>query len=233
MSSNSSPSFSPHDLTSDIPPSPAKNMAFKLEPYSSPSTRLNFGNDLSRAAVNGLYASPPTTGPLSAPLTGAVSPSYSKHLHSRTSHFPGPKMGPYSPPVSVANRVTLLTLRADGMMPFGVTLDALLPPGAASACLLKIRLAVPSIDDTRSPATLHGFSSNVAFASVWSASAKCSTRVYQNGICVSAEMSGVEATNIETGIVHAILPESSLSRCRWLDAGELIAVCLCSASNVF
>ncbi|KAJ2921908.1 hypothetical protein H1R20_g15190, partial [Candolleomyces eurysporus] len=68
------------------------------------------------------------------------------------------------------------------------------------------------------PPTLHGFTASVAVASVWSNSARCITKVMAGNTCVFEESEALQVSHISNGgAVHALLPESSLSRCRWLD----------------
>jgi len=82
---------------------------------------------------------------------------------------------------------------------------------------LRVRLSVPTVTDMRSPSTMHGFISSVCLASVWSHSGKCTTKVHTGNVCISEETGYMDVTHINVGTVNVLLPESPLSRCRWLD----------------
>ncbi|KAF6765173.1 hypothetical protein DFP72DRAFT_870308 [Ephemerocybe angulata] len=131
----------------------------------------------------------------------------------------------YSPtttsyPRYTPNRVTTLYLYAEGMTPFSVNVDALgqSSPSPRPTYGLRIKLSVPVLNDVRSPPALHGFTASVAVAAVWSSAAKCTTKVMSGNTCIFEECEALQVSHIGTsGVVHAMLPESSLSRCRWLD----------------
>ncbi|KAJ6580909.1 hypothetical protein B0H19DRAFT_1251187 [Mycena capillaripes] len=76
---------------------------------------------------------------------------------------------------------------------FKVNLDKL-APSVPFPLTLRLRLTIPPVNEIRAPASLHGFFGNVRFANIWSAQAK-----------------------VDSGDVVAELPESSLTRARWLD----------------
>ncbi|KAF5365603.1 hypothetical protein D9758_003309 [Tetrapyrgos nigripes] len=116
------------------------------------------------------------------------------------------------------NFVTAFSLFADGMEPFTVRIDALpLPPIYTMPVVLKIRLCVPSVNDIFCPATLHGFSANLSLAALWNSSAKCTTKVFHQGVRASTETGALDVTSIELGSPHVVIPSSSLDRCRWID----------------
>ena len=123
------------------------------------------------------------------------------------------------PHTSGVNRVKTICLLADGMTPFSVHVDALSPSQSRRAWLaLKMKLCITSVDDLRSPPTLHGFAASVCLSGAWTNSAKCITKVYAGNVCISEEVGTLGLSNIELGQVTAIFPDSSLTRCRWLDA---------------
>jgi len=125
----------------------------------------------------------------------------------------------YSPHTSGRNRVKTVCLLADGMTPFSIHVDALLASHSRRAWLaLKMKLCITSVDDICSPSTLHGFAGSVCLSGAWATSGKCITKAYVGSVCISEEIGTLGLSNIEVGRVTAILPDSSLTRCRWLDA---------------
>ncbi|KAF9464665.1 hypothetical protein BDZ94DRAFT_456593 [Collybia nuda] len=118
------------------------------------------------------------------------------------------------------NKATAICLMADGMTPFTIKLDALIPlqEFPSTALALKIKIGITPVDDIRSPSTLHGFIGSICLAQVWASTGKCVTRVYADNLCISEEIGSLDITNVEVGTAVALLPESTLSRCRWLDA---------------
>lgn len=123
----------------------------------------------------------------------------------------------YAHPRHPSNRATAMCLLADGMTPFSVKVDALMPSSNQSTPALKIKLNITSVDDIRSPSTLHGFAGSVSLARVWTNSGKCITRAYANNVCISEEVGALDISTVEFGTANAVLPDSSLSRCRWFD----------------
>lgn len=228
-SSQSSPNFS--DFTSEFPSSPSgASQLYVFDSYSP---------DVSVAS---LTSSPEQ--PISPVLSSSSSQrsQYDATLPSEQAgpsrHHPSPftKPGPMGvwqnmqtpPSMSVSssrgfdNRVTRLELLADGMAPFSVRVDALVPraqsPGPVPALSLKVKLSLASISDIRSPPTLHGFAGTVCFSNVWATYGKCATKVYASGVCISEELEAIQVNSVDVGVVNAMLPDSSLTRCRWLDA---------------
>lgn len=138
------------------------------------------------------------------------------------------------------NRATAAFLSADGMSPFSINLNALAHPSAQiqPPFTLRIRLSVPTINDARTPSTLHGFLGGIALEHMWSVSCRCVTKVYENNLCVSEETGFINITHINMGTVSASLPESPLSRCRWLDACKLdlnffiLSLTFCTARTI-
>lgn len=168
---------------------------------------------------------PPSSAPSSygrynsLPISVSMTPS---HSFSNPSSPIALGSFPSSPPL-FGNRICFISLWAEGMQPLTVPAVAspatvLLPP-----TLLRMKLRLPSIDDVRSPQTLHGFHGTVTLAAPWASAAECTTKVYANNVCISQESGSLQqvsnsATTTEGLMVQAFLPESPLSRSRWLDA---------------
>ncbi|KAF7338323.1 TEA domain-containing protein [Mycena venus] len=206
----SSPDNSPPGVLQEFPPSPAPAPGLTYSP-SSPLSSLSSDID-----------SPPHTfSHLAGPYSYA--PNQKAYAAAGYAAFAHAAPTPNAPaPVRYPNRTTSLTLLADGMTAFSVNIDKLAPPVPLPArtppLALRIRLAIPPVDDTRAPPNLHGFFGNVRLASVWASQAKVFTRVYDNtGRCFSNEVEPLHPSNVELGTVVAALPESALSRARWLD----------------
>lgn len=175
---------------------------------------------------NHLAAHSPSTSPVGNYQHHLPDPLYSNPSTTSTSSYP--RGYPQ-------NRVTTLYLYAEGMTPFSVNVDALgqqssssgsgtnssNSPRPASAYGLRIKLSVPMVNDPRSPPLLHGFTASVAIATnMWSGNAKCVTKVLNgaSNTCFLEESDALQVSYIGNGgAVHAMLPESNLSRCRWLD----------------
>ncbi|KAG7452550.1 uncharacterized protein BT62DRAFT_925107 [Guyanagaster necrorhizus] len=230
-SSQSSPNFS--DFTSEFPSSPSgASQLYVFDSYSP---------DISVAS---LTSSPeqPISPILSSPKQyDATLPSEQagpSRLHSspfiKSAQMGGWQNMQTAPSMNVPssrgfdNRVTRLELLADGMAPFSVRVDALVPraqsPGPVPTLSLKVKLSLASISDIRSPPTLHGFAATVCFSNVWTTYGKCATKVYAGGVCISEELEAIQVSSVDVGVVNAVLPDSSLTRCRWLDASVQTAL---------
>lgn len=176
------------------------------EPYPSETPP-----PLSAPSSYGRYSSRPTS------VGGTLSRSFSNPSS------PAAPSAYSSPTLQLGNRICFLSLWAEGMQPFTVPAAAtsaavLLPP-----TILRMKLRLSSIDDIRSPQTLHGFHATVTLAAPWTSVAECITKVYANNICISQESGNLQlvstsTTTTEGLMVQAFLPESPLSRSRWLDA---------------
>ncbi|KAJ7172513.1 hypothetical protein C8R46DRAFT_947601 [Mycena filopes] len=201
-------SNSPPEFLSDFPPSPGETSPSFPGLSYSPSSPLSSIPDLE---------SPPHT------FTTLAGYPYPQNQKAAYPAYPATYHAPAAPAVRYPNRTTSLTLLADGMTAFSVNLDKLAPPAALPArtppLTLRLRLAIPPVDDTRAPPNLHGFFGNIRLASIWASQAKVFTRVYDSaGHCFSNETEPLHASTVELGIVVAALPESALSRARWFDA---------------
>lgn len=116
------------------------------------------------------------------------------------------------------NKVTSILLLANGMTPLTVKFDA--PSQQLEVPMLKIRLCLPTVTDKRAPDTLHGFHATLSLENVWRSTSQCVTEVFANKALLTRQAGFLNITDINVGNVNAALPESSLNKCRWLDACE-------------
>lgn len=230
-SSNSiSPDFSPVDSQSEFPPTPEQTQcpnlfppeinALHANPYLAASPSVSpYGEFMQQIPSYFVpshygYAKYPSAPPIHTQKS--PTPDISQVIHQHPSAAPTHHRQP-------RNRATAMFLSADGMSPFSINLNALAHPSAQvqPPFTLRIRLCVPTMNDARTPPTLHGFLGGIALDHVWSASCRCITKVYENNCCVSEETGLLNISHINMGTMNATLPESPLSRCRWLDACRL------------
>jgi hypothetical protein len=107
------------------------------------------------------------------------------------------------------------------MLPVTFPADSQIP--SVVPIVFRVRLNLSSIDDLHCPSTLHGFHGTVSLSSPWQFSAQCITKVYANGTFISEEAGNLQlVTSLSPSVdgsqvVQAFLPESPLSRSRWLD----------------
>lgn len=238
-SSNSTSSdFSPPELQRDFPPSPgqvAGGYAIgsnsppskgSISPYDSPDPYT-----ISMPSSMPVY---PVDSPDHLPIQNArhslsalpdQAYTYSS-LKPNTSYAVSGSVSDictYSYPHS-PSRVTSICLWTDGMAPLSIKLDALMSPHT-SICMplvLELRLSIAPNGGVTGTSPQDGFFTSVSLSKLWNNFGKCVTRVYANNICTSEVVGALDVSNIEMGIVNATLPESSLSRCRWLDACKLM-----------
>ncbi|KAF8959051.1 hypothetical protein BDZ97DRAFT_1667710 [Flammula alnicola] len=201
----SSPSISPHgDYIQQLPPfHDASSFAM---PYNQSGKYTN-PSSLSIQVPAAPYTLPPNRS--RAPNQDPSAQQVNRHMSATPTHYR------YS-----RNKVTSIYLQADGMTPFSVKVDALSHPSqqVQPPFTLRIRLCVPTVNDARTPPTLHGFVAGVSLESLWSVTSRCVTKVYGNNVCMAEEAGYLNVTNINVGTVNASLPDSALNRCRWLDA---------------
>jgi hypothetical protein len=215
--------------TSTYSPAHFSPSQFKPETYS-PSTWLSFP----AGAQHSLPSSPDqaySASPLSSNSSGLPSPeqrrpfdltatdsTYSPSWTAQSSvHSPLNRSLAAGCTSSFLNRITNVCLYADGMSPLSIDTDGLLPP-SSTAIALKIKLTMPYVNDPRSPSTIQGFVGNIRLASVFTSHARCVTRKYIGGTCVSEEVSPLQVSAIDNGTVIAALPDSPLGRCRWFES---------------
>ena len=229
-SSNSiSPDFSPVDSQSEFPPTPEQTQPPNLYPPEVTALHVK------------PYPAPGTSSPLISPYGEFMQqlPPYIDASHYQFAKYPSASPLKYAPDISQninhhssltpthhrqsRSKVTAAFLSADGMSPFSINLNALAHPSAQvqPPFTLRIRLCVPTMNDARTPSTLHGFLGGISLDRMWSTSCRCTTKVYENNFCVSEEIAYFNFPQINMGTVNATMPESPLSRCRWLDACKL------------
>lgn len=123
--------------------------------------------------------------------------------------------------------LTRLSLWAEGMATLSLPVDALMsstqPFVQPSQAVLRIKLHLPPIDVPSFPA-LHGFQGSVTCTMRPCATVRCSTTIFVRGQCTSREsnvctlMTAESSGNDQLGSVTLLLPDSPLSRSRWLDS---------------
>lgn len=216
-SNSTSPDFSPPDFQNQFLPSPDHPATRQLDMVSG----VHY--------PSGPHALVSSTSPYTA--------SFPNTPHDYST-FPGPydKYGHLSPlrtlsaensasasgypkPQQYSNRIRALRLTADGMSPFIIRTDALIPPNMPYEPLqLKIRLCISTMDDINCSPTLHGFLASICLSHMWTSSGKCITKTIVNGTTLSEDIGALEVSDLSVGTVNATLPESYLNRCRWLDS---------------
>ena len=217
-SHSASPDFSPPDSQSDFPLTPEQNL-FSLDSNGfQPKQEMSPGSLYFHSTQQ---LSSPTTSPHG--LYTQQLPDYNVKVQAAQPSYAYPPAATTSSPRYSQNRVSTLFLVAEGMTPFSVNVDALAANTSPRPVFaLRIQLSVPLLNDARSPPTMHGFTASVAVANVWSSSAKCTTKVMAGAACIFEETESLQISHINgNGAVHALLPDSSLSRCRWLDPSKL------------
>ena len=100
--------------------------------------------------------------------------------------------------------------------------------------LLRLKLKYPS-EDISTPLTFGGFHAMVSLAMPWTSSANCHTKTWAGKTCMSHEVAPLEQLNpqqpqatlpggdIPSSMPIAHLPQSALSRCRWLEPSTCAA----------
>jgi hypothetical protein len=151
--------------------------------------------------------------------------SDSPRLYNSSLHFSTPV------PVACPPILTQLSLWAEGMQPAAVPVDALSSSAqpadlSASVVALRVKLHLPPIDAPYSPA-LHGFQGSITCNTPRNPNIRCATAVFVRNQCTSRESTycSVIATD-PTGhegldSITLLLPDSPLSRSRWLDPSKL------------
>ncbi|KAF8212272.1 hypothetical protein K438DRAFT_1235375 [Mycena galopus ATCC 62051] len=204
----SSPDNSPPEVRHEIPAAPGLS-------YSPSSPLSSLSSDIDSPPHNFSNLAGPYSSYAPNQKAAYAAPGYPAFVQ-HTNAAPNP--------VRYPNRATTLTLFADGMTPLNVNIDRLVPPEPLPARTppqtLRVRLSIPPVSDARAPPNLHGFFGSVRLVELWASTAKVFTRAYDpQGHCLSAEAESLQVSSVELGTVVAALPESVLSRARWLDAG--------------
>ncbi|KAI6039041.1 hypothetical protein EDC04DRAFT_1822667 [Pisolithus marmoratus] len=121
-------------------------------------------------------------------------------------------------------KLVRLSLWAEGMQSYTVPLHLSTQPSMAAVALC-IRLHLPPIDSPCSPG-LHGFQGSITCTAQPSSVFRCSTSVLVRNQCVSQEIGFCSLVTVEPtghGLLETstlLLPDSALSRSRWLDSSE-------------
>ena len=126
--------------------------------------------------------------------------------------------------------LTGLSLWAEGMPTFTIPVDALVSSTQpfvhpSPAVVLRIELRLPPIDIPSFPA-LHGVQGSLTCTMRPSASVRCSTAILVRGQCTSREsnlctlMSTESTGNDHLETATLLLPDSPLTRSRWLDSSK-------------
>ncbi|KAI0818584.1 hypothetical protein BC629DRAFT_1462995 [Irpex lacteus] len=119
--------------------------------------------------------------------------------------------------VRSSNRLQQLSLWAEGMSTVTFDVDqmstamAMPPPSPHDpppSILFRIKISITSIEDIHSSPNLHGLHGAITLASRWTSSANCVTKLFSGAHCIGHE-------------IACALPESALSRCKWLRQGEI------------
>lgn len=132
-----------------------------------------------------------------------------------------------------AARVLNLSLWAEGMPPFMADIDRMNASASsrnpeATSVLIRVKMGISSMDDLHSHPNLHGFQGAITLSNIWGSQAKCITKSCIGPECVNSEVALLEvnpsppAPNMPPNSVTCILPESWLTRCKWLPLGKCI-----------
>lgn len=121
-----------------------------------------------------------------------------------------------------STKLVRLSLWAEGMQSYTIPLHQSTQP-STSAVALCIKLHLPPIDSPCSPG-LHGFQGSITCTAQPSAAFRCSTSILVRNQCVSQEIGFCSLATVEPtgqGLLETstlLLPDSALSRSRWLDS---------------
>lgn len=216
-SNSTSPDFSPPDFQTQFLPSPDHpanrqlDMGSGVHYASGPHTLASSTSPYTASFPNTPHDYPTFPGPYDK--YGHLSPVRALSVETSTSASGYPKPQQYS------NRIRALRLTAEGMSPFFIRTDALIPPNMPYEPLqLKIRLCISTMEDINCPPALHGFLASICLSHMWTSSGKCITKTIVNGNTLSEDIGALEVSDVSVGTINAVLPESYLSRCRWLDS---------------
>lgn len=207
-SKSASPDFSPPEPDNQLLPDPdhlsTRQLDLRVDPQYSSGTTQNLVSSAPsyHTSFHDDYSTFSTTYSHLPPMRGDLSVD----VNSSSSVY------------KYANRVRVIRLTANGMSPFIIRTDALIPPNLPYEPLqLKIRLSLSNMHDVNCPPAFHGFMASICFSHVWSSSAKCITKTCVGSNIVSEDLAALEVADITQGAVNALIPESHLNRCRWLD----------------
>ncbi|KAF8447997.1 hypothetical protein L210DRAFT_849030 [Boletus edulis BED1] len=185
----------------------------------------------------GLTRPPATRSPPSGPYTAIDQTfDFTAHYSPEPSHQPSLSDSPLlftesslfsADPSPSPIGLTRLSLWAEGMPSLSLPVDALIsstqPFGQPFQAVLRIKLHLPPIDVPLFPA-LHGFQGSITCTMRPSATVRCSTAIFVRGQCTSRESNLCTLMNADSSpidqleTVTLLLPDSPLSRSRWLDS---------------
>lgn len=209
-SKSASPDFSPPEPHNQFLPDhdhlPTRQLDLRVGPQYSSGTTQNLVSSAPpyHTSFHGDYSTFSTPYSQVQPMRGDLSVDVNSSSSSSVYKY--------------TNRVRAIRLTANGMSPFIIRTDALIPPNLPYEPLqLKIRLSLSNIHDVNCPPAFDGFSASICFSHVWSSSAKCITKTCNDSTIVSEHMAALEVADITQGAVNALIPESHLNRCRWID----------------
>ena len=208
-------------LRSFSPPEPPRAESRRLSPLTAScwSSEISSPSALESCPAE-LY------NPLSEPLTSRAQFSTTLQQIDSPLMFSESSVSLVPP-----TRLTRLSLWAEGMQPYTIPIDSLVPSTqpssvlAVSAVALCVKLHLPPIDAPCSPG-LHGFQGSITCTAQPSSTFRCSTSVFVRSQCVAQEIGFCSPVTVEPtahdmlGTVTLLLPDSSLSRSRWLDSCE-------------
>ncbi|KAG6832385.1 hypothetical protein H0H92_002653 [Tricholoma furcatifolium] len=236
-SNSTSPDFSPPEFQSEFPPSPGQLASgYALGSHFPPSKQ-----SVSPYASPVVYTASMPSSMSMYPVDMAVHHSHDQlpiqNSHYSLSSYDGQSAHARShkhiPPQSSSNHslhgtaysqspswASSICFLAAGMSPLPIKLDTLMPspPPSGTAPALHLCMSFTPEDGIHGTSNADGFIVTVSLSRLWNRSGKCITRTFTNGMCTSEQEGTLDVSNIEMGVVNAMLPESALSRCRWLDA---------------
>ncbi|KAF9451063.1 hypothetical protein P691DRAFT_616480, partial [Macrolepiota fuliginosa MF-IS2] len=214
-SNSASPDFSPPDFQNQFLPSPDHSATRQLD-MGSGAQYTSGPHSLASPASPYVTSFPNSPNDFSFPgpydKHGHLSPVHALSMDTTGSASGYPKSQQYP------NRIHALWLTADGMSPLTIRTDRLISPNMPYEPLqFKIRLSISTMDDINCPPALHGFLASVCLSHYWTSSGRCITKTIVGNTTISEDVGALEVSQMTVGTVNAVLPDSYLNRCRWLD----------------
>lgn len=210
----------PHTIFNAFPSTPSSNLDLSLAgpssmPSMSPLQQPAFRPDtMQMYQGSGLFTLPSSSR---------------SHFSEGADSFPAP---------IPTSEVVALNLWAEGMIPFVVDIERLSAAMATNSpsltrqsgltsVLLRIKISISSIEDIQSSPNLHGFQAAISLSERWTTEAKCITKVFTGPNLTSQDINyleGMSTSPIHMGgpnspsrRVTCTLPDSPLTRCKWLE----------------
>ena len=227
-SSNGTPPFSsPSEVKTEFPPSPGIPIcAFPPDVHTTYYGPMSNGVSMSSSIPSALptASSNPERSysmnmgstefnPSVAHYDFSAPPNFVSHGQFSPDGIPSQAQAVSHRHTGKTARVKALKLTADGMAPLWVRLDALISLGQLpphTPLTLKFQLGTSGLS------TSSCFAPSLYFTG-WTCSEKCITKLFINGQMNSSEDSLLTWAGSGDGYAIAALPESRLSRSRWLD----------------